>query len=169
MRSTNRAGKPVAIQGAYALAVAPGGTAYVLATPDPDSQQGFVVPVRVRAGTQGNLIKVGLTPLRIAFIPDGKMAYVANYASGSVTPIRLADGRAEPAIAAGKIPTRLAVSPDGTTVYVLDSNIFGLGPALRSGRPPFAPGQVIPIHVATNSPGRPVKVGQLPVAIAIAP
>src|SRR6266581_447676 len=96
VRSTNRAGKPVAIQGAYALAVAPGGTAYVLATPDPDSQQGFVVPVRVRAGTQGNLIKVGLTPLRIAFIPDGKMAYVANYASGSVTPIRLADGRAGP-------------------------------------------------------------------------
>lgn len=33
---TNRAGKPVAIQGAYALAVAPdGGTAYVLAMPDP--------------------------------------------------------------------------------------------------------------------------------------
>ena len=32
----NRAGKPVAIQGAYALAVAPdGGTAYVLAMPDP--------------------------------------------------------------------------------------------------------------------------------------
>jgi DNA-binding beta-propeller fold protein YncE len=168
--ATNRAGKPVAIQGAYALAVAPGGTAYVLATPDPDSQQGFVVPVRVRAGTQGNLIKVGLTPLRIAFIPGGKMAYVANYASQSVTPIRLADGRAEPAIAAGKIPTQLAVSPDGTTVYVLDSNIFGgLGPGLRSGRPPFAPGQVIPIHVTTNSPGRPVKVGRLPVAIAIAP
>jgi|GEM_PF-1014489 len=165
--ATNRAGKPVAIQGAYALAVAPGGTAYVLATPDPDSQQGFVVPVRVRTGTQGNPIKVGLTP--IAFIPDGKMAYVANYASGSVTPIRLADGWAEPAIAAGKIPTRLAVSPDGTTVYVLDSNIFGgLGPGLRSGRPPFAPGQVIPIHVATNSPGRPIKVGRLPVAIAIA-
>ena len=50
---TNRAGKPVAIQGAYALAVAPGGdTAYVLATPDPDSQQGFVVPVHIRAAAQ---------------------------------------------------------------------------------------------------------------------
>jgi DNA-binding beta-propeller fold protein YncE len=42
---TNRAGKPVAIQGACALRVAPGGgTAYVLATPDPNNQQGFVVP-----------------------------------------------------------------------------------------------------------------------------
>ena len=91
---TNRPGKPVAIQGAYALRVAPdGGTAYVLATPDPNSQQGFVVSVHIRAGTAGTPIKVGLNPARIAFTPDGKMAYVANYASQSVTPIRLADGR----------------------------------------------------------------------------
>ena len=113
------------------------------------------------------------------------MAYVANYASQSVTPIRLADGRAGPAIAAGKIPTRLAVSPDSTTVYVLDSNVFGeMGPEMPFGaqvsvlsrmlfsalvkRPPFGRGQVIPIHVATNSAGKPIKVGRLPMAIAIA-
>jgi len=154
---TNRAGRPVAIQGAYALAVAPGGgAAYVLAMPDPDSQQGFVVPVHIRASTAGTPIKVGLSPVQIAFTPDGTMAYVANYASGSVTPIRLADGRAGPAIPAGKIPTRLAVSPDGTTVYVLDSNIFG------------GMGQVIPIRVAANSAGKPIKVGRFPIAIAIA-
>jgi DNA-binding beta-propeller fold protein YncE len=182
----NRAGKPVAIQGAYALRVAPGGTAYVLATPDPNSQQGFVVPVHIRAGTAGAPIKVGLSPARIAFTPDGKMAYVANYASQSVTPIRLADGRAGPAIAAGKIPTRLAASPDSTTVHVLDPNIFGgLGPEIPFRaqviilsrmlfsalvkRPPFGRGQVIPIRVATNSAGKPIKVGRLPMAIAIAP
>jgi hypothetical protein len=50
-------------------------------------------------GTEGNPIKVGLSPLQMVFTPDGKMAYVANYASASVTPIRLADGRAEPRIA----------------------------------------------------------------------
>ena len=169
--ATNRAGRPVAIQGAYALAAAPGGgTAYALATPDPDSQQGFVVPVDIRTGTQGIPVKVGLNPVQIALTPDGTMAYVANYASGSVTPIRLADGRAGPAIAAGKIPARLAISPDGATVYALDSNIFGgLGPGMPPGRPSFGIGQVIPIRVATNSPGRPIKVGRLPVAIAIAP
>lgn len=172
---TNRAGKPVAIQGAYALAVAPGGgTAYVLAMPDPDSQQGFVIPVQVRASTAGTPIKVGLNPVQIAFTPDGTMAYVANYASGSVAPIRLADGRAGPPIAAGKIPTRLVVSPDGTTAYVLDSNIFGgLGPGMLFRmllrRPPFGQGQVIPIRVATNSAGKPIKVGRFPIAIAIAP
>ena len=61
--ATNRAGRPVAIQGASALAVAPGGTAYVLAMPDPDSQQGFVVPVHVRTATTGRPIRVGLSPL----------------------------------------------------------------------------------------------------------
>jgi DNA-binding beta-propeller fold protein YncE len=185
--ATNRAGKPVAIQGAYAVAVAPGGgTAYVLAMPDPGSQQGFVVPVQVRASTAGTPIKVGLSPVQIAFTPDGKMAYVANYASASVTPIQLADGRAGPPIAAGNIPTRLAVSPDGTTVYVLDSNIFGgMGPgmpfrmhvrmlvrilvSILFRRPPVGRGQVIPIRVATNSAGKPIKVGRLPTAIAIAP
>lgn len=158
----------------------------MLATPDPNSQRGFVVPVHIRAGTAGAPIKVGLSPARIAFTPDGKMAYVANYASQSVTPIRLADGRAGPAIAAGKIPTRLAVSPDNTTVYVLDSNIFGeMGPEMPFRaqvtilsrmlfsapvkRTPFGLGQVIPIRVATNSAGRPIKVGRLPMAIAIAP
>jgi DNA-binding beta-propeller fold protein YncE len=166
--TTNRAGKPVAIRGAYALAVAPGGgTAYVLATPDPGSQQGFAVPVDIRAGTAGTPIKAGLSPARIAFTPDGKMAYVANYASQSVTPIRLADGR------------------DSTTVYVLDSNIFGeMGPEMPFGaqvrmlsrmlfsalvkKPPSWRGQVIPIRVATNSAGKPITVGRLPVAIAIA-
>jgi len=167
--ATNRAGKPVAIQGAYALAASPGGTAYVLAMPSPDSQQGFVVPVHVRAGTTGNPIKVGLSPLQIAFTPDGTMAYVANYASASVTPIRLADGRAEPPIAAGKIPTRLAASPDGATVYVLDSNIFGgLGPGMLPGKSSFGIGQVIPIRVATNSAGRPIRAGRFPIAVAIA-
>ena len=97
------------------------------------------------------------------------MAYVANYASASVTPIRLADGRAEPPIAAGKIPTRLAASPDGATVYVLDSNIFGgLGPGMLPGKSSFGIGQVIPIRVATNSAGRPIRAGRFPIAVAIA-
>jgi len=52
---------------------------------------------------------------------------------------------------------------------VLDSNIFGgLGPGMPVKTAPFGPGQVIPIHVATNSAGRPVKVGRLAIAIAIA-
>jgi DNA-binding beta-propeller fold protein YncE len=92
-------------------------------------------------------------------------------------PIRLADGQAGPPVAAGKVPARLAVSPDGKTVYVLDSNIFGgMGPGIPFRmlfrmllrRPPFGRGRVIPIHVATNSAGRPIKVGRLPVAITIA-
>jgi hypothetical protein len=52
-------------QGAYALAVAPGGgTAYVLAMSDSDSRQGFAVPVHIRAGSAGTPIKVGLNPVQ---------------------------------------------------------------------------------------------------------
>jgi DNA-binding beta-propeller fold protein YncE len=184
--ATNRAGTPVGIRGAYALAVAPGGgTAYVLAMPDPGSQQGFAVPVPLHAGTAGTPIKVGLNPAQIVFAPDATMAYVANYASGSVTPIQLPGGQAGPPIAAGKMPARLAVSPDGTTVYVLDANVFGpMGPGMPASamarvlarmlvsalvrKPPSWRGQVIPIRVATNSAGQPIKVGRLPIAIAIA-
>jgi len=35
-------------------------------------------------------------------------------------------------------------------------------------RPPVGRGQVIPIDVATNSAGKPIKVGRLPIAIATA-
>ena len=114
------------------------------------------------------------------------MAYVANYASESVTPIQLPGGQTGRPIAAGKIPSRLAASPDGTTVYVLDSNIFGgMGPEMPfstlarmlvhmlfstlARKPVSWRGQVIPIRVATNSAGKPIKVGKLPIAIAIAP
>lgn len=168
--ATNRASRPVAIQGAYAVAVAPGGgTAYALTMPDPNSQQGFVVPVHIRTSTAGQPIKVGLSPEQIAFTPDGTMAYVTNYGSQSVTPIRLPGGLAGPAIPAGKIPTRLAVSPDGATVYVIDSNLFGgLDQGIPCTRPPCTSGRVIPIRVATNSAERPIEVGRFPIAIAIA-
>jgi DNA-binding beta-propeller fold protein YncE len=64
---------------------------------------------------------------------------------------------------------RLAVSPDGTTVYVVDSNLFGgLDQGVPCTRSPCAPGRVIPIRVAANSAGTPIKVGRFPVAIAIA-
>ena len=38
-----------------------------------------------------------------------------------------------------------------------------------AGKPLSWPGQVIPIRVATNSTGKPIKVGKLPIAIAIVP
>jgi len=85
----------------------------------------------------------------------------------------------------GKAKFRLVPGPDGGEVYVLDSNVFGeMGPEMPFGaqvrtlsrmlfsalvkRPPFGRGQVIPIRVATNSAGKPIKVGRLPMAIAIA-
>ena len=185
--ATNRAGKPVAIQGAHALAVAPdGGTAYVLAMPDPGSQQGFVAPVPVHASAAGKPIKVGLNPVQIVFTPDGKMAYVANYASESVTPIQLPGGRAGPPIAAGRPRPGWRPAPTARRYTCSNSNIFGgMGPEMpystlarmlvrmlfsTLARKPLSwRRQVIPIRVATNSAGKPIKAGKLPIAIAAAP
>jgi DNA-binding beta-propeller fold protein YncE len=64
--ATNRAGKPVAIQGAHALAVAPdGGT---LAR-KPVSWRGQVIPIRVATNSAGKPIKVGKLPIAIAIAP----------------------------------------------------------------------------------------------------
>ena len=45
-----------------------------------------MVPVHLRTSTAGTPIKVGMSPVQIAFTPDGKMAYVANYASEQCHP-----------------------------------------------------------------------------------
>jgi hypothetical protein len=64
--ATNRAGKPVAIQGAHALAIAPdGGT---LAR-KPVSWRGQVIPIRVATNSAGKPIKVGKLPIAIAIAP----------------------------------------------------------------------------------------------------
>jgi YVTN family beta-propeller protein len=44
-----------------------------------------------------------------------------------------------------------AITPDGKTLYVVGGSA----------------NTVIPIHTATNKPGRPIRVGAGPVAIAI--
>jgi hyaluronoglucosaminidase len=156
--ATNKPGKPIRIEGAFAIAITPdGATAYVLSTPDPDSSQGYVVPIRVATDARSTPIRVGMLPVQIAISPDGKMAYVSNGGSGTVTPIRVAAGRAGKAIRAGTAPAELAITPDGKTVYVVDSNPFG------------ASGSVIPIRVATNTAGKPITVGRFPFDIAIAP
>ena len=47
----------------------------------------------------------------------------------------------------------MAVTPNGKTIYIIDR----------------IPGTVVPISTATNTAGRPIKVGYQPFAIAITP
>ena len=67
------------------------------------------VPLDLASGTLGAPIPVGQEPHSVAVTPDGRMAYVTNYASASVTPIDLATRVAEPNIDAGNYPSAIAI------------------------------------------------------------
>jgi YVTN family beta-propeller protein len=49
----------------------------------------------------------------------------------------------------------MAITPDARTLYVVNSD--------------SRPGTVTPVNTATNKPGRPIRVGLSPNAIAITP
>jgi DNA-binding beta-propeller fold protein YncE len=77
--------------------------------------------------------------------------YVCNV-EGTVTPVRIATNTAGKPIRVGFLAvTAIAITPDGKTAYVAE----GWG---SSGTvPPMA--TVIPIATATNTAGKPIKVG----------
>ena len=163
---TSRPGRPIRVPGGIAVAITPdGSTAYVLSQPNPDSEQGVVVPVRVATGTSAKPIRVGMSPEQIVVTPDGQMAYVTNFGSGTVTPIRVATGTASAAIKVGKGPGYLAVTADSATIYVVNSNFYGF--RVRSGTLIRLPGSVVPIRVASGTTGKPITVGIAPLGIAI--
>jgi YVTN family beta-propeller protein len=132
-------------------------TAYIA-----NAGSGTVTPISTVTNTAGKPIKIGNGPAAIAITPDGKTVYVANTGSGTVTPISTATNTAGKPIKVGDGPEAIAITPDGKTAYVVD--FAGPVPANRQ-----AGGSVTPISTATNTAGKPIKVGQVPQAIAITP
>jgi YVTN family beta-propeller protein len=86
-----------------AIALSPDGKSIYVVAPE------AFVPLDLASGTLGAPIPVGKEPHSVAVTPDGRMAYVTNYASASVTPINLATRTAEPDIAAGNYPSSIAI------------------------------------------------------------
>jgi YVTN family beta-propeller protein len=67
-------------------------------------------------------ITVGKLPGRVAVTPDGKTAFVTNYASGSVSTIDVKTRTKHPTdIPVGANPYEVAVTPDGKTVFVANN------------------------------------------------
>ena len=113
-----------------------------------------MTPISTATNSAGPPIPVGINPYRIAITPDGKTAYVVDYAhQGMVTPISTATNTAGPPIPVGNYPYAIAITPDGKTAYV---------PNLTSDT-------VTPIATATSTAGQPIPVGINPSAIAITP
>ncbi|MGO9964383.1 MAG: YncE family protein [Acidimicrobiales bacterium] len=121
-----------------------------------------VVPVEVSPGGNGPeaALEVGTYPDAIAITPDGKRAYVTNYASNSVTPIDLETGQAMAPIQLAPTagPADIAITPDGATAYVTDAGAVGtLGDSIT------------PIDLANDKTMPPITVGPGPQGIAITP
>jgi DNA-binding beta-propeller fold protein YncE len=56
----------------------------------------------------------------------------------------------------------IVITPDGKTAYVANSS----KEFVRGGKVVTRPGTVTPITVATNTPGKPIKVGKDPYGLA---
>lgn len=65
-----------------------------------------------------SVIAVGQAPNGIAVTPNGKMAYVANEASGTLSMIRTKDNASIGQEISGKQPFGVAAHPDGKRIYV---------------------------------------------------
>jgi YVTN family beta-propeller protein len=126
-----------------------GKTGYVL-----NNGADTVTPVNLATNTPGRPITVGGRPIAIAITPNGTTAYVVSYSE--VTPIATATNTAGPPIKTGSRSDGIVITPDGKTAYVANSS----KEFVRGGKLVIRPGTVTPITLATNTPGRPIKVGR---------
>jgi hypothetical protein len=161
--ATNTPHAPIAIQAsglASVLAIAPGGrTAYVLTSR-------AVTPIdiaRNQAEPAINLPESAGYAYDMALTPNGRSLYVLT--PRGVIPIRTASRTVLPRINVPKLEnfTELAITPDGRTVYVGISSI-----RRRHGKSVLVAAGVVPISTATNTVGRPVNLGAIPIAITFA-
>ena len=120
-----------------------------------------VTPVTTVTNTAGRPIKIGAIPTAIAITPDGKTAYITDEHPATVTPVATATNTAGRPINIGGFPWAVAITPDGKTAYIATAAYLA-----RSCTGCLV-GTVIPVATATNTAGRPIKIGRIPQGIAI--
>ena len=102
-----------------------------------------------------------------AAVASTSTVYVANLSSDSVTAIEPATATSGEEIKVGTSPVGIAITPNGTSAYVtnaLSDSVTPIEPVQRHGRHERPSWQL-----ATNRPGREIKVGVDPSGIAITP
>jgi YVTN family beta-propeller protein len=148
--ATDRADRPIRVgQAPDALAVTPNcATVEVV-----DGDLNEVTPIATARRRPGHPIRVGASPGAVAISRSGTTAYVVNTISGTVTPVDVASGRVGKAISVGAYtyPTHITMAPDGLTALVTGT---------------YA-GTVTLLDTRTHATSLPIKVGGLPVAVAI--
>ncbi len=89
-------------------------------------------------------------------------AYVINSGGGAVTPINVATNTAGKPIAVSGEPVAMAIAPDGKTAYIASG-------ASNGGALPTSDQSMIPIDLATGTPGKPINLQWPPDEIVITP
>jgi YVTN family beta-propeller protein len=188
--ATDRAGPPIPV-GSYpfAMAFAPGGATVYVANYGSDS----VTPIDTSTEQAGPPIPVGGAPDALAVTGDGKTVEVVDGNDDTVTPIDVMSRAAGGPIPVGYSPAAVAIH--GSTAYVVNTISGTLTPiavgTARAGRPisvgsytyplgiAFVPGraegvvldtysgQVTLVNTQARRALKRVKVGSLPVAVAI--
>ena len=144
-----------------AISITPDGkTAFVPTSPNYHSDKSPVDVIDLATNTIVNAVWPGGYPTSVAITPDGKTAYVVG--DGGAFPFADAIDVATDAVTARiALPgtnsnAAIAMTPEGMTAYVALPN-----------NSPTTPGTVVPIALATNTVGTPIRVGADPDAIAI--
>ncbi|MFI5332670.1 MAG: beta-propeller fold lactonase family protein [Candidatus Babeliales bacterium] len=108
------------------LAITPdGSTVYVVDAGDGLFNFGSVTIINVATNTvEGIVTDLSTTfnqPFGIAITPNGKTAYVTNFAGASVSVIDIASNTVTQAITSFGNPQGIAITPNGTMAYVVDN------------------------------------------------
>jgi DNA-binding beta-propeller fold protein YncE len=82
-------------------------------------------------------------------------------APSGVIPVATATNTPGKPIKIGGTPVAIAITPDGKTAYIATAAYIARSCA---GCPV---GTLIPVSTATNTPGKPIKIGRVPEAIVI--
>jgi hyaluronoglucosaminidase len=110
-----------------------------------------VTPIDTATGRPGRPVRVGSSPTAVAV--RGDTAFVASTITATVTPINTVTGRVGRPISVWtySYPTSITLAPGGTTAVVLGAY----------------DGTVRMLDTRTRTAAKPVKVGALPVAVAV--
>jgi hyaluronoglucosaminidase len=188
--ATDRPGKRIRVPtAASAIVVTPDGkTVYVIGAPltahaslrAPAGPQGIeVTAIATATGRPGKPVLAGKgsvgmdTP--VAMTPDGRTMYILDSTPDGVIPFSTATNTPGKLIGFGSALVQgITITPDGRTAYVISQPqgrvkrvvVHGDGGGLACTEPA---GAVTPIATATNTAGKPIKVGCFPLAAAVTP
>jgi hyaluronoglucosaminidase len=187
--ATNRPGQRIRVAtAATAIVITPDGkTAYVIGQPltadgsfsGLAGQRIEVTPISTATNRPGQPVHVGKgglgTDTPVAMTPDGQTLYIPDSTPNGVIPFSTATNTPGKLIRFGSALVQgITIAPDGSTAYVTS---WPAGKVERAALPgdggtlacTGAPGRLTPITTATNTAGKPIKVGCLPLAAAVTP